>query len=441
MQRCLLPAYHGLHVLQGLFHGQDVHLPAAIFAAFDGAFQIMAGRLNRQRIGDVLAGALVVLHPGRMRQHNPDRVPVHQKLYVHGVGVAGGDGHNQRLVHAVDLLATPAVGTTKVGVHRQPKTIDERCGVGKKIAAVQSERMSVRSKVPRKTGNARLEVLRCPLFADFPWIVHGFSTRTGGISKAYGGHALNLGRTEEDTREAMEHNRGLFMGAVGARDGNDIWPLVAMRQIHSAVVLQITSLPERPLHGDGLITDRPGLALAVRTADCLPVIIVDPNRRAVGVFHAGWRGTLARIVEKGVGEMRRAFGCDPGDLLAAIGPGIHRCCYEVAEDFRDKFAAQFAYADALFSEVFDSDPVRCKYPLLFMNMRAPGHGEPPCTLHLDLVEANHRQLCDAGMAAERIWVSDLCTACRTDLFFSHRKEKGVTGRMMNVMGIRGSLSA
>jgi hypothetical protein len=190
------------------------------------------------------------------------------------------------------------------------------------------------------------------------------------------------------------------------------------------------------LQGDGLITDRAGLALAVRTADCLPIIIADPARRAVGLFHAGWRGTLARIVEKGVGEMRRALGSDPAELLAAIGPGIHRCCYEVAEDFRDTFSAQFAYSDALFAEVFDSDPVRRKYPLLFMNMRAPGHGEPPCTLHLDLVEANRRQLCDAGMANERIWISDLCTSCRTDLFFSHRREKGVTGRMMNVVGIK-----
>jgi hypothetical protein len=98
--------------------------------------------------------------------------------------------------------------------------------------------------------------------------------------------------------------------------------------------------------------------------------------------------------------------------------------------------AQFAYSDALFAEVFDSEPVRRKYPLLFMNQRAPGHGDPPRTVHLDLVEANRRQLLDAGVEARNIWASELCTSCRTDLFFSHRKEKGATGRMMAVVGIQ-----
>jgi copper oxidase (laccase) domain-containing protein len=123
-------------------------------------------------------------------------------------------------------------------------------------------------------------------------------------------------------------------------------------------------------------------------------------------------------------------------MKAAIGPGIHRCCYEVSEDFPDKFRAQFPYADGLFEEVFSSDPVRRKYPLLFMNQRAPGHGEPPRTAHLDLVEANRRQLLEAGVREQNIWISDLCTSCRTDLLFSHRREKGVTGRMLGAIGIK-----
>jgi hypothetical protein len=316
-------------------------------------------------------------------------------------------------------------------------------------------------------------VLRAENLLPLDWLRHGFSTRRGGVSSAYGGGSLNLGVTPEDTREAVQRNRELFLTAIGAcGDGrgrvargaepgtrvkdprHTVWPIVAMRQFHSSLVHVIDDrhlpkaedphLPKagrcgapapapEPLRGDGLIGDRAGIVLAVRTADCLPVLVADPVHRAVGAFHAGWRGTLARIVEKGVGEMRRRFGSHPGDLKAAIGPGIHRCCYEVSEDLREKFASQFAYAEELFEDVFDSDPVRKKYPLLFMNMRAPGHGEPARTVHLDLVEANRRQLRDAGVGD--IWISDLCTSCRADLFFSHRRDKGVTGRMMSAVGI------
>jgi YfiH family protein len=282
-----------------------------------------------------------------------------------------------------------------------------------------------------------MEVIRAESFRGILWLVHGFSTRKGGVSEAYGGGALNLGITPEDTREAVERNRRLFFKTIEALDcGGAVWPQVAMRQVHSSVIHRVDDIPAKPLQGDGLIASRPEIILSVRAADCMPVLIADPVRRAVGAFHAGWRGTLARIVEKGVGDFRRQFGSEPAELKAAIGPGIHRCCYEVSEDFRDKFVAQFSYAEMLFQDVFSSDPVRRKYPLLFMNMRAPGHGEPPRTVHLDLVEANRRQLLDAGLREENIWCSDLCTSCRTDLLFSHRKEKGVTGRMMAAIAIR-----
>ena len=124
-----------------------------------------------------------------------------------------------------------------------------------------------------------------------------------------------------------------------------------------------------------MITSTPGLLLAIQTADCLPVILVDPEHHAVGVFHAGWRGTVQRIVEKGVGEMHRRFGTRARELRAAVGPGIQGCCYEVGEEVRTRFESQFAYADKLFREVKESDPVREKYPLLFLTARAPGHGE------------------------------------------------------------------
>jgi polyphenol oxidase len=185
-----------------------------------------------------------------------------------------------------------------------------------------------------------------------------------------------------------------------------------------------------------MVTDTPGLLLAVQTADCLPIVLVDPKRRAVGVFHAGWRGTVKRIVEKGVGELRRHFKSDPRNLVAAIGPGVQGCCYEVGEEVRTKFEMQFAYASSLFREEKESDPVREKYPLLFLTARAPGHSELPVKLFLDLVEANRRQLLDAGVMAKNIDTAAPCTACHTELLFSFRAEKGVTGRMMGAAGIK-----
>lgn len=202
------------------------------------------------------------------------------------------------------------------------------------------------------------------------------------------------------------------------------------------MIRRIDSVPEEPLSGDGMITATPGLMLAIQTADCLPVIVVDTKRHAVGVFHAGWRGTVKRIVEKGVGEMVRCFGSRPRDLKAAIGPGIQGCCYEVGEEVRTKFESQFSYAASLFREVKESDPVREKYPLLFLTARAPGHSDLPKKIFLDLVEANRQQLIAAGVPKKSIETSPLCTNCHPELLFSYRAEKGKTGRMMAVAGIR-----
>lgn len=293
----------------------------------------------------------------------------------------------------------------------------------------------------------QLNIIHVQQLSKLPWLVHGFSTRVGGFSKAYGKGSLNLGFTADDSRTAVERNRAAFLSQVGAaskqsdaaakrKKESKLWPLVTLRQIHSDIIHLIDSPLESPLVGDGLITSTSGLLLAIQTADCLPVILVDSKRHAVGVFHAGWRGTFKRIVEKGVGEMRRFFNSRPRDLHAAIGPGIHGCCYAVGEEVRAKFESQFAYAGKLFREVKDSDPVREKYPLLFLTARAPGHSELPKRIFLDLVEANRQQLLSVGVLARNIEASDLCTNCRTDLLFSYRGEKGRTGRMMGVVGVR-----
>jgi YfiH family protein len=296
-----------------------------------------------------------------------------------------------------------------------------------------------------------IQVLRAPNLSRIPWLVHGFSTRLGGVSRPYGGRALNLGITPEDTRKAVAQNRAAFLSVAGAGQ----WPVCSLRQVHSDLIWPVavaTAQPapalscadeenvKRVFCGDGLITERSAILLAIRTADCLPLLLVDRRKRAIGAFHAGWRGTVKRIAEKGVGEMRRWFGSRPEDLEAAIGPGIHGCCYDVGEEVREQFRSQFAYASELFTEVKDANPIHERYPLLFLVARAPGHIEPflPVKIKLDLVEANRRQLLDAGVKARSITASPLCTSCRTDLLFSHRAEKGVTGRMMAVIGIHPS---
>lgn len=298
-----------------------------------------------------------------------------------------------------------------------------------------------------KPVQSKIDIQRASRLEKIPWLSSGFSTRAGGFSCAFGGKALNLGFTKEDSRKTVERNRAALLRELGAADGkrpdknsqncdSTDWQLITLRQIHSDIIHLVDAPPEEPLVGDGLITATPGLLLAIQTADCLPIILVDPKRKAVGAFHAGWRGTGKRIIEKGVGAMRRCFGSRASDLRVAIGPGIHSCCYEVGEEVREKFESQLAYAASLFHEVKESDPVREKYPLLFLTARAPGHSDLPKKIFLDLVEANRQQLIAAGVRPKSIEASPLCTNCRTDLLFSYRAEKGKTGRMMGVAGIR-----
>jgi YfiH family protein len=297
----------------------------------------------------------------------------------------------------------------------------------------------------KRSGKQAVNILRARHLSKFAWLIHGFSTRAGGFSRAYQPGDLNLGFTRDDDKAAVERNRSAFLRELGAGNqpkkrqrttGSSHWPILSLQQVHSDVIHCVDSVLKQPTTGDGLLTATPGLLLTIQTADCLPVILVDPKRHAIGVFHAGWRGTAKRIVEKGVGEMQRYFGSHACDLKAAIGPGIHGCCYEVGEDVRTKFEAQFAYAERLFREVKESDPVREKYPLLFLTARAPGHSTLPKKIFLDLVEANHQQLLAAGVLAKNIEASPLCTNCRTDLLFSYRGENGKTGRLMGVAGIR-----
>ena len=290
----------------------------------------------------------------------------------------------------------------------------------------------------RASGVIILEAL--PLARE-KWLTHGFSTRSGGASRLVDPYArskqpeavLNLGFSEWDERSRVEQNRRRFQKALDA----EAMALVALSQIHSDIIHVIDHAPEQPLQGDALITATPGLLIAVQTADCIPILLADPEHRVVAAIHAGWRGTLKRIAEKTVGRMRMFFGTRPEKIISAVGPGIGRCCYEVGPEVAKEFGSQFENARDWFDGPYDAlasgeDP----NPLPWLTMMPPGHQPPPPSVQLDLHAANRAILESAGVAAKNISVSDLCTSCRTDLLFSYRREK-ITGRLMAAIGIRG----
>jgi YfiH family protein len=280
-----------------------------------------------------------------------------------------------------------------------------------------------------------LRILQLDAFKKFPWLVHGFSTRTGGVSELDGKPVLNLGFADWDSRENVLENRRRFKSALGAQE----FTLVPLKQIHSDVICLIqppaagasSGPPVRS--GDASITATPRLLLGVQTADCVPILLVDPKRRAVAAVHAGWRGTLARIVEKTVGQLHMHFGSRPADLLAALGPSIGGCCYEVGPELVTQFSSQFADAADWFDEPRTGEEPN---PLQWLNMMPPGHQPPPKNVRLDLRKANRSQLLSAGLPEKNIFLSGLCTACRPDLFFSYRKQGPRSGRLLTVIALR-----
>lgn len=276
---------------------------------------------------------------------------------------------------------------------------------------------------------AEIDLITVAAWNELGWLRHGFSTRGAGASPVYGGHSLNLGWTKEDDPNCVQQNRKVFVQAVS--EPGEPMRLITIRQVHSGVVravgqeaLQgVLETPEGKavLEGDGLVTNVPRVLLAAGTADCVPVLVVDPVRKAVGAFHAGWRGTVAGIVQQGISLMQQEYGSHPGDLMGAVGPSIGACCYAVGIEVREQFAARFSYAHELFQT------------------RTPGNDGPE-QLYVDLWEANRRQLLDAGLSPERITMIGECTACtRTAAgerkYFSHRAEHGMAGRMLNAIGI------
>lgn len=257
--------------------------------------------------------------------------------------------------------------------------------------------------------------IRLGAFPDAAGVAHAFSTRQGGVS---GGPytSLNLGLSVGDDPEAVRENRRRFFAALGVRPEE----AVRVRQVHGAEVLVVDEalagrsgfprlLLDEGYQFDAIVTDMPGLALTISTADCIPILLYDPGRRAIAAVHAGWRSTTRRIAERAVRAMTERFGTDPAGCFAALGPGMRGCCYEVDRPVVEPLARAIpSWAD--FAAPVDE-----------------GHWL------LDLAGVNARILREAGLRGDRILDTGLCTGCRRDLFFSYRAERPTTGRMMNTI--------
>lgn len=246
--------------------------------------------------------------------------------------------------------------------------------------------------------------------------VHGISTRHGGVSTGQW-DSLNLGLHVEDVPEHVVENRRRFAAALGVKAEN----IVTCQQVHGDRIARVTekdlgagsvnfaqSIPDT----DALVTNVPGMPLMLFFADCVPILLADPVHRAVGLAHGGWKGTVQSIGAKTVQRMAKEFGSRPEDMVAAIGPSIGSCCYQVGAEVADKFRAAFpAFADRILTEK-DGD------------------------IRLNLQLANGLQLEAAGLKKENIAYADVCTACNNRQFFSYRADMGKTGRIAAVIGVK-----
>ena len=252
-----------------------------------------------------------------------------------------------------------------------------------------------------------------PFFAcdDPAWggCVHGFSTRLGGVSPAPW-DSLNLGAGRGDEPAHVAENFRRFCAAVGA----DSAALVKNHQVHSDRIRRVGPDDQLPdpaapgvLEADGLVTDRPGVCLTIFSGDCIPILLYDPVRRVVSAAHAGWRGTAAGIAAQAVEAMSDRYGCDPGHILAAIGPGIGPCCFETHADVPDGLRAGLGERAEPFIRPLST----------------------PGKYRVDLKGANARWLELAGVPAGQIALCSACTACDLENFWSHRVQGDARGSM------------
>lgn len=243
--------------------------------------------------------------------------------------------------------------------------------------------------------------LRYPLLSDTGIVKHGFSTRIGGVSE--GCYAsMNLSFTRGDREEDVRENFRRIADAIGVHCED----MVFSQQTHTSNVRVVTEADRgmgitRPLAWqdvDGLVTDVPGICLVTFYADCVPLFFVDPVKKVIGLSHSGWRGTVAKIGKETVRKMREVYGCDPGDILAAVGPSICQDCYEVSEEVIRQFQAHFLEKD---------------WASLFYKKENGKY-------QLDLWRANALIFLESGIKTEHIAVTNICTHCNSDVLYSHR---------------------
>lgn len=266
---------------------------------------------------------------------------------------------------------------------------------------------------PRSTGCFRftqlgdLPAYQFEAWQSQPHLVHAIFTRHGGVSRPpYA--TLNLSRAVGDDPSAVEHNHARIYQALDISRSQT----VQCHLMHSSVVHVVTVQAAEPrlAPADGLVTAQPGVMLSMRFADCVPILLHDPQRRAVGLVHAGWRGTLQNVAAAAVRAMTENLGCAARDITALIGPSIGPCCYEVGTEVIQSFTTALP---EMASSLLRRDGPR---------------------VYLDLWRANRQQLLAAGVG--QVYNMELCTACRRDLFFSHRGDGGRTGRFGIVIGYR-----
>lgn len=276
------------------------------------------------------------------------------------------------------------------------------------IMIINSKTMTLQNPdtVPYLTYNALEKV---------PFIKHGFSTRLGGVSKGIFS-TMNLALNRGDNVDDVMENYKLLCKSIGVGFNT----LVASSQDHNTFVRNVTkeqygigiTKPKDILSVDGLITNEPDVTLVTYYADCTPLFFVDTNKKAIGLAHAGWRGTVGGIGKKVIEKMQEDFGTNPQDLICAIGPAISKCCYEVDKSCADEF-----------------------YKLEELNTEKFIFPKENNKFIVDLLETNRQILISAGVKEDNITLSDLCTKCNSSLLWSHRATKGQRGTMCAMMSI------
>lgn len=259
----------------------------------------------------------------------------------------------------------------------------------------------------------------------YPFLIHAFCTRRGGVSE--GAFAsLNMSIKEGDSSANIMKNWDIVAAAFGISREN----FFQVHQVHGDRILTIDDAEPRTfdqedLKYDAVITNRPGLALCVKTADCVPVLMIDIEKKIVAAIHAGWRGTALKISGKVLRLLTERYGTRPQDVRAAIGPAIGACCYEV---------------DAAVYGAMESHPGRDK---IFAPLRGAGTGtgmdREKGKWKLNLALANRYQLQELGVPGEAILDAGICTSCASERFYSHRKEGGRTGRLLNFIMLNSNI--